>query len=32
MIFSHRLLFLHPMPLGIGYFLYGFVDVFRHRV
>ena len=25
-------LFSHPVPLGIGYFLYGFVDVFSHRV
>ena len=28
----HGVLFSHPMPSGIGYFLYGFVDVFSHRV
>jgi len=27
-----QLLFSHPMPLGIGSFFYGFVDVFSHRV
>ena len=31
-VFSCGLLFPHPMPLGIGYFLYGFVDVFGRRV
>ena len=31
-VFLYRLLFSHPMPLGIGYFLSGFVDVFSHRV
>jgi len=30
--FSHGLLFSHPVPLSIGYFFYGFVDVSSHRV
>ena len=31
-IFLYGLSFSHPMPLGIGYFLYRFGDVFSHRV